>query len=125
MITLQPRHTMPRMGGEAAEQARLVAGLRRAGYFVASIPNGGGRSAAEGANLKVQGLLAGMPDLVVVLPGRTVWIEMKFGNGRLSEAQLGVHEQLRQLDQQVLVAYSAEDAVAGLLDAIADSSAGA
>ena len=110
-ITLQPIHTMPRMAPEAREQARLVAGLRRAGIFVAAIPNGGSRDAREGANLKVQGVLAGMPDLVVVLPGRTVWIEMKAPGGRVSPAQKDVHARLQELGEEVHVCYSAESAV--------------
>ena len=106
---------MPRMAPEAREQARLVAGLRRAGYMVAAIPNGGSRDAREGANLKVQGVLAGMPDLVVMLPGgQTVWIEMKAPGGRVSPAQKDVHSRLLELGHRVIVAYSAEEAVSGL-----------
>jgi hypothetical protein len=103
------------MPEEAREQARLVAGLRRAGYLIWATPNGGSRNAREGASLKVQGVLAGAPDLLLLLPlGECVHIEMKSQTGRLSAQQVEVHARLTALGHRVIVARSAEDALSQL-----------
>lgn len=54
------------------------------------IPNGGTRDAIEGRHLKQQGVKPGVPDLCLPVPsGRYhgLYIEMKTGAGRASEAQ--------------------------------------
>lgn len=52
------------------------------------IPNGGGRSKAEGGILKALGVRAGAPDLLFVLPGgRAAFIELKAVGGRQSADQ--------------------------------------
>lgn len=52
------------------------------------VPNGAGRSAVEGEILRLMGVLAGVADLVIVLPDGSVgFIELKAGKGRLSPAQ--------------------------------------
>ena len=71
-------------------QAAIVAYLRAVlpDAKVAAIPNGGARTPAEGAIFKRTGVLAGMPDLVVILTGgRVLWLEVKADKGRRSEAQ--------------------------------------
>lgn len=120
---LQDPATIPRMAEEAREQCRLVAALRRHWHLrpdehrplVFSVPNGGQRNAAEGANLKTQGALAGIPDLIIWLPGaRSILLEMKAKDGRLSSAQKEIHHHAGQLGFPVITAYSAEDALAQL-----------
>lgn len=71
-------------------QAAIVAYLRAVlpDAKVAAIPNGGARTPVEGAIFKRTGVLAGMPDLVVILNGgRVAWLEVKADKGRLSDAQ--------------------------------------
>ena len=117
---LQDPASIPRMAEEAREQCRLVAALRRHWSvldtsnrpIVFSVPNGGQRNAAEGANLKTQGALAGIPDLIIWLPaGRSILLEMKARDGRLSQSQKDIHAQATQLGFPVITAYSAEDAL--------------
>lgn len=51
-------------------------------------PNGGSRNVVEAAILKSMGTLAGVPDLVFVLPGGSVgFMEIKAGKGALSAEQ--------------------------------------
>lgn len=51
-------------------------------------PNGGARSAREGAKLKAMGTQRGVPDFAFVLPGgRAAFIELKASGGRLSKEQ--------------------------------------
>lgn len=120
---LQDPATIPIKKEEAREQARLVAALRRRWNLlpdelrpvVAHIPNGGSRDAREAGNLKIQGVLAGIPDLIIVLPcGETAWVEMKARDGRVSGTQVTLHTHFNALGHEVITAYSAEEALAGL-----------
>ena len=120
---LQPVETVPIKKEEAREQARLVSALRKCWSFLSDdlrpvvfhVPNGGGRDAREAANLKVQGVLAGVPDLCIVLPcGEVVWVEMKARDGRVSGTQVLLHNHFNALGHEVITAYSAEEALAGL-----------
>lgn len=118
---LQPDETVPIKREEARHQARLVACLRRCWSkiedtahrpIVFHIANGGSRDAREASNLKVQGVLAGVPDLEIMLPGgRVVWIEMKAKVGRLSLDQGALHADFIALGHTVITAYSAEQAL--------------
>ena len=120
---LQDPATIPIKNEEAREQARLVAALRRAWHLlpdewrpiIAHVPNGGSRDAREAANLKVQGVLAGFPDLIIMLRmGETILIEMKARKGGLSLSQLALHPNLTALGHEPIVAFSAEEALAAL-----------
>jgi hypothetical protein len=120
---LQDPATIPIKKEEAREQARLVAALRRCWHLlpdehrpvIAHIPNGGSRDAREASNLKVQGVLAGIPDLIIVLPcGECCWIEMKAKEGRVSLSQTTLHDHFNKLGHEVITARSAEEALAAL-----------
>jgi hypothetical protein len=59
------------------------------GSLVASVPNGGKRNAREAARLKRMGVTAGVADVMILAPnGRTCFVEMKYGKGRQSPAQV-------------------------------------
>jgi hypothetical protein len=66
---------------EHLEQVRLVSWFRRQwpDVRIFAIPNGGGRSMAQGASLKAEGVTAGVPDLFV--PAWGLWVEMKRETG--------------------------------------------
>ena len=52
------------------------------------VPNGGHRSKAAAARLKLMGVRPGVPDLAFILPGgRAGFIELKAGRGTLSDDQ--------------------------------------
>jgi len=54
------------------------------------IPNGGNRNIREAARLKAQGVLAGIPDLLIAEPNGNhsgLWIEMKSPKGRTTKSQ--------------------------------------
>ena len=75
---------------EAHFQTAVVRLLRLNGFFVFAVPNGGSRHAREAHNLKLQGVMAGVADLVILLPGgQAVFAELKSpdGSGRQSPAQ--------------------------------------
>lgn len=55
-----------------------------------AVPNGGRRDKQSGARLKAEGVLAGVSDLILMLPNsrsHALCVEMKTTEGRQSEAQ--------------------------------------
>jgi len=56
-----------------------------------SIPNGGKRNAREAARLKIEGVLAGVWDLLLMEPNKEfsgLWLECKSGKNGLTENQI-------------------------------------
>lgn len=71
---------------EDQEQAWFVAWFRKTypQYRIFAIPNGGGRSKAQGMLLKATGVVSGVPDLMIAAPaGRYagLFVEMKVQKG--------------------------------------------
>lgn len=58
------------------------------GVIAFAIPNGEARSARTGAKLKAMGVLAGVADMAVIMPGGSArFLELKTPKGRLSDTQ--------------------------------------
>lgn len=77
------------------------------------IPNGGSRHPAEAVRLKEQGVKAGVPDLCLPVPKNCfhgLFIEMKYGNGRLSDKQKQWIHDLLKNQYAVYVCYTMEEA---------------
>jgi len=102
---------MARRYVEDALQASIVQFIRTCApeCLVFAIPNGGLRSKREAARLKWTGVLAGVPDLIVVAPRHVVFIEVKATKGVTSNDQKAVHAHLRALGYTVAIARSIED----------------
>ena len=102
---------------EAQLQTSIVQALQMRGAFAFSVPNealgqiharaGHGRMAM----LKAMGLRSGVSDLVVLLPGRVVFMEVKTATGRQSDAQRDFQALVTALGHQYAVVRSVEDAV--------------
>lgn len=95
-------------------QAAIVQALRIAfpKCIVAHFANGEKRDFGTAMKLKGMGVVAGMPDLIVVLPeGKVAWIEVKTTGGRLSAAQSDVIRVMTDLGHPVCVAREISDAV--------------
>lgn len=78
------------------------------------IPNGGSRNQLEAANLKRQGVKAGVPDLYlpVARNGKHgLYVEMKWGKNKTTEKQDWWLEQLRQQGYETAVCWTAEEAM--------------
>lgn len=104
------------MRKERTEQVVFVARVREfyPDVLIFAIPNGGSRRPGEGAGLKAQGVLAGVPDVFVAEP-RGHWaglfVEMKREDGgRTTDAQDRVQEELVARGYSVVVAAGAEEA---------------
>jgi hypothetical protein len=99
------------LNSEHLEQVRLVSWFRKTypDTRILAIPNGGIRSASAGANLKAEGVSAGVPDLVV--PAWLLWIEMKReAGGTVSPAQRDWISYLESIGHHVIVGRGFEDA---------------
>ena len=99
------------MNSEHLEQVRLVSWFRKTypDTRIFAIPNGGIRSASAGANLKAEGVSAGVPDLFV--PAWRLWVEMKRESGGVvSPTQRDWISYLESIEHQVIVGRGFEDA---------------
>lgn len=90
---------------EANFQTGVVRFLRMAGHFVFAVPNGGSRNLREAVNLKAQGVMAGVSDLILLIPGKVYFIEIKNpnGKGRQSPAQREFEDNVREQGQEYLI----------------------
>jgi hypothetical protein len=106
---------MPRRRNSNAEariQAAIVEWVRLVapGVLIFAVPNGGLRSKAEAARLKWTGVLAGVPDLVMIAPGgRAFFLETKTATGRLSDEQRDIMAVLGKLGAPFMTVTSIED----------------
>ena len=105
------------MESEHLQQVRLVSWFRKTypDTRIFAIPNGGGRSASQGASLKAEGVQAGVPDLCV--PEWLLWIEMKReAGGIVSPVQREWIQYLEGIGHRVIVGKGFEDAKRQILD---------
>ena len=78
------------------------------------IPNGGKRNLKEAANLKRQGVKAGIPDIFLPVARNEkhgLYIEMKFGKNKLSQVQKKWYWDLIDQGYEVKVCYSSVEAI--------------
>lgn len=96
---------------EHEEQREFVSWFRKTypGTLIFAIPNGGKRGAATAARLKVEGVVAGVPDLFV--PEHLLWIEMKrvFGSS-VGREQKDIMAELTRVGYVCRVARGASEA---------------
>lgn len=80
-----------------------------------AIPNGGYRNPREAARLKTTGVLAGIPDILIVgKAGQAYFLEVKAAKGKLSPAQKDIHAQLETLGAPIATVRSVDDVRAAL-----------
>ena len=107
----------PHAQHEAAEQQALFrwAAFARCNYpeldMLYHIPNGGSRNGKEAANLKRQGVKAGVPDLCLPVARGSyhgLYIELKYSKNKPTELQEGWLTRLRQQGYVAEVCYGWE-----------------
>ena len=75
-----------------------------------AVPNGGSRNVREAQRLKAEGVLAGVADLVVLLPkGKSLYIEMKVKGNKQTENQKVFQDKAITLGHPYTVCYSFEE----------------
>jgi hypothetical protein len=77
-------------------QRAVVHWIRAAcpGTIVFHVPNGGKRSKAEAGIFKGLGVLAGVPDLIILWPGRCAGLELKAPGKKPEPAQERIGQQM-------------------------------
>lgn len=101
---------------EHQEQAGFVQWFRAKWprVLIFAVPNGGKRNILTARNLKLEGVVPGVPDLFI--PAWGIWIEMKRQHGgRLSPEQIEMINYLESIGHRVIVGHGAADASAKLL----------
>lgn len=78
-------------------------------YLIVAIPNGGQRSAVEAAIMQAEGVTAGMPDLMILIPGRVLFVEMKYGKNKATDKQKTIHTKLESLNFEIQICYTFDD----------------
>jgi len=79
-----------------------------------AIPNGGSRNKIEAANLKKEGVVAGVSDLFIAEPRHGFhgfYIEMKAKGGRVTEKQRQFLKRASKNGYEIAVCYGADDAI--------------
>lgn len=98
---------------EAAEQRNVIIYCRFRKIPVFHIPNGGSRNKYEAANLKEQGVSAGVPDLCFPVARNGfhgLYIEMKAGKNKTTPAQEKWLELLNDNGYQAVVCRGFDEA---------------
>ena len=77
-------------------QVWIVNFLRFHHFYCFAIPNGGRRDAKTGKKLKDEGVLAGVADLQILLPGgKSIFVELKTPWGYQSTAQKAFENEIK------------------------------
>ena len=72
--------------------------------LIFSIPNGGTRNKLEAITLKATGLLAGVSDLIVILPNKKlIFVEIKTDIGKMSDKQIDFKKRVEALGFEYLL----------------------
>jgi VRR-NUC domain len=102
---------------EAQIQRAVIEHLRWRGVpnsFAFHPANGGWRTAVEGAILKSMGVVAGVPDVIIINNGKVFGLELKAEDGRLTDIQRETIETMRRAGAVVAVAHGIDEAITQL-----------
>ncbi len=91
--------------------------------LIFAVPNGGSRHKLEAVNLKRQGLVAGIPDVLVDIPNKRyhgLRIEFKVGSNKLTTNQQKYISLYNKYRYKAVVCYSCEAAIKELEDYLND-----
>jgi hypothetical protein len=86
------------------------------GVFALHVPLGGYRRPIEAAIFKSIGVVAGVPDIIIIYGGQCFGLELKADRGRLTNVQRDVHERMREAGALVAVAHGIDAALAQLTE---------
>ena len=77
--------------------------------LIFSCPNGGSRNMLEAKKLKQTGAMAGVSDLIVLLNGKCLFVELKAEKGIQSEVQKIFEERVKNLNFDYFIIRSLEE----------------
>ena len=105
---------------EHLEQTKFIQRVRhtRKDILCFAVPNGGYRKRKEAIRLKAEGVLAGVPDIMVAQPTEDhcgLFLEFKTEKGRASDKQKVVMAKLQKAGYKAIIVRSADEAWEALL----------
>lgn len=77
--------------------------------LIFAVPNGGTRHILEAKKLKATGLMSGVSDLIVVLPNKVLFIELKIEKGIQSETQKIFETKIKNLNHDYTICRNEEE----------------
>ena len=77
--------------------------------LIFSVPNGGSRNMLEAKKLKQTGAMAGVSDLIVLLPSKCLFVELKIEKGIQSEVQKKFESKVNLLGFDYFIIRSLEE----------------
>ena len=80
-------------------------------YLCFSVPNGGARNAIVAANLKREGVLAGVADIIILIQDNILFVEMKTAKGQQSKLQKDFEKKVNTLGFGYVICRSLQDFV--------------
>jgi hypothetical protein len=86
------------------------------GVFAFHPANGGWRSAIEAKIFKSLGVVAGVPDLIIIHSGQCFGLELKADRGRLTDVQRITHGRMREAGAHVATVYGLDEALGQLTE---------
>lgn len=75
-------------------------------YIIFSVPNGGTRNSREAVQLRREGALAGVADLIIVTEGAVLFVEMKTKHNKQQETQKVFQSNVERLGHTYSVCHS-------------------
>ena len=96
---------------ESKTQQNIVKYLRDNKIFVFAVPNGGKRRLREATIMKAEGVTAGVSDLIILLPQRAVFVEMKQEKTKQTDTQKTFQASVQALGFEYYVWRSIDDAI--------------
>lgn len=76
--------------------------------------NGGKRSWSEGKSFKAMGVVAGVPDLIILKGGEVFGLELKSTSGRTSRQQMAVHQAMHDAGAKTAITFGLDEALVTL-----------
>lgn len=104
-----PEHSLQRAVVDYLGAAIAPPGVARNGAMWHAIDHANARDARAGAERKGRGVIAGIPDLVLIRDGRLHCIELKAQRGALSVAQKHYCDQMKAVGVPYVVVRSLDD----------------
>lgn len=103
---------------EAKVQAAFLNKMRMSApsVMIVGVPNAGKRTAWEGRQRKLEGMIKGFPDVICLHDGNTLFIEFKSGTGYPSKDQISCLNRLQGKGFSVAVFRNAESALEWVKD---------
>jgi hypothetical protein len=100
---------------ELSIQAQILAYIKlqaKPGVFAFAIPNAGKRGPRAQTQAKREGMMSGVSDLAILMPGgRVAWLEVKRAKGKQTPMQKVFSQLCYDINHLYGVAYSLDDAI--------------